>query len=154
MTPGTRPATGPEIGPETGPEPDMIVFDGLCVLCNGFARFVHRHDRQGRFRFATAQSPSGQGLYQQVGLSPDALETFLVRRDGRVLQKSDAVLAAVTGFGGLWRAAAVARVLPRGLRDFVYDRVARNRYRLFGRMDTCPLPPAGLRERFVDQGLS
>jgi predicted DCC family thiol-disulfide oxidoreductase YuxK len=138
----------------TGPAPDLVVFDGVCVLCNGFARFVHRHDRASTFRFATAQSASGRAVYASVGLSPDAMETVLVRRNGRVLQKSDAVFAAVAGFGGLWRMINLFRLCPRPIRDWVYDRIARNRYRIFGRLDTCPLPAPGLRERFVDQGLS
>jgi predicted DCC family thiol-disulfide oxidoreductase YuxK len=134
--------------------PDLIVFDGVCVLCNGFARFVHRRDRAGTFRFATAQSPSGRAVYESKGLSPDAMDSVLVRRNGRVLQKSDAVFAAVSAFGGLWRAVNVLKVCPRPIRDWVYDRIARNRYRLFGRLDACPLPPPGLKDRFVEQGLS
>ena len=134
--------------------PDLVVFDGVCVLCNGFAGFVHRHDRARVFRFATAQSAAGRAVYAAAGVSPEALETFLVCKQGRIFQKSDAVIAAISSFGGLWRAVACARVLPRPLRDWLYDRVARNRYRLFGRHATCPLPPSGLRDRFVDGGLS
>lgn len=141
--------------PPTSDQPtDLIVFDGVCVLCNGFARFVHRHDRAGTFRFATAQSPTGRAVYDSVGLSPDDMESILVRRGGRVLQKSDAVFAAVAAFGGPWRAINALKICPRPIRDWVYLRIARNRYRLFGRLDACPLPPPGLRERFVDQGLS
>ncbi|MCU0826756.1 MAG: thiol-disulfide oxidoreductase DCC family protein [Tabrizicola sp.] len=134
--------------------PDLIVFDGVCVLCNGFARFVHRHDRAGTFRFATAQSAMGRSAYAAAGLSPDALDTVLVRRNGQSLQKSTAILAAVSAFGGPWRAVVLLRLVPRPIRDWLYDRIARNRYRLFGRLDSCPLPPAGLRERFPDHGLS
>jgi predicted DCC family thiol-disulfide oxidoreductase YuxK len=134
--------------------PDLVVFDGACVLCNGFARFVHRHDRKGTFRFATAQSPIGRAVYEGVGLSPDAMETVLVRRRGHVLQKSDAFFATLAAFGGLWPAVNIARLVPRPIRDWVYDRIARNRYRLFGRLDACPMPPPELRARFVDQGLS
>jgi predicted DCC family thiol-disulfide oxidoreductase YuxK len=140
--------------PAADPLPDLVVFDGVCVLCNGFARFVHRHDRASTFRFATAQSASGRAVYDSVGLSPDAMESVLVRRNGRVRQKSDAVFVAVAAFGGPWRAVNLLRLCPRPIRDWVYDRIARNRYRIFGRLDTCPLPPPGLRERFVDQGLS
>lgn len=136
------------------PAPDLVVFDGVCVLCNGFARFVHRHDQSGTFRFATVQSPVGRAVFESQGLSAEAIETVLVRKGGKVLQKSDAILAAIAGFGGVWRGVAVARVVPRPIRDWVYDRIARNRYRLFGRHDSCPLPPPGLRDRFVEQGLS
>jgi len=136
------------------PPPDLLVFDGLCVLCNGFARFVHRHDRSHRFRFATAQSAAGREVYHAANLSPDAMETVLVRLHGRIREKSDAVLATVAAFGGMWRVVVLARLYPRPIRDWTYDRIARNRYRLFGRHETCPLPPPGLKERFVDQGLS
>lgn len=146
------PASGPGIEPDKSP--DLVVFDGVCVLCNGFVRFVHRHDRAGQFRFATAQSPVGQLIFTSVGLTPDAMETVLVRYRGRVLQKSDAILATVAAFGGPWRGVAAFRVLPRPLRDWAYDRIARNRYRLFGRLDSCALPPPGLRDRFVDQGFT
>ena len=146
------PAPGPQV--TAGPEPDLVVFDGVCVLCNGFVRFVHRHDRAGQFRLATAQSPVGQGIYRKAGLSPAAMDTVLVRRQGRILQKSDAILATVAAFGGLWRGVTVLRAVPRPIRDWVYDRIAGNRYRLFGKLDSCALPPPGLRERFVDQGLS
>lgn len=140
--------------PDKDPPPDLVVFDGVCVLCNRFARFVHQHDRSGAFRFATAQSPAGRALYQSVGLSPDAMDTVLVRHRGRVLQKSDAVFAAVAAFGGVWRIVTVARLVPRPIRDWFYDRVARNRYKLFGRLGSCPLPAPGLRDRFVEHGLS
>lgn len=135
-------------------QPDLIVFDGICVLCNGFARFVHRHDRAGIFRFATAQSPTGRAVYESIGLSPEAMDTVLIRHKGRILQKSDGVFAAVSAFGGAWRAVNILKLCPRPIRDWVYDRIARNRYRLFGRLDACPLPSPDLRARFVDQGLS
>lgn len=133
---------------------DLVVFDGVCVLCNGFARFVDRHDRAGRVRFATAQSPVGRAVYLADGLSPEAMDTVLVRLDGNILRKSDAVLTLVASFGGLWRGVSVFRLVPRILRDWTYDRIAGNRYRLFGKHDACPLPPPGLRLRFVDGGLS
>lgn len=134
--------------------PDLIVFDGICVLCNGFVRFVHRFDRRGAFRLATAQSPAGQALYAVLGLPGDNLETFLVVRDGRAHVKSSAVLVVVTGFGGPWRLAAAGWAVPRPLRDWLYDRVARNRYRLFGRHAACPLPEPALLARFVAEGLN
>jgi predicted DCC family thiol-disulfide oxidoreductase YuxK len=138
----------------TASEPDLVVFDGVCVLCNGFVGFVHRHDRAKTFRFATAQSPAGHAVFRSVNLSPEAIDTILVRRQGKVLQKSTAVLSAVAAFGGLWRSVVIFNLVPRPIRDWVYDRIARNRYRLFGRHASCPLPPPGLLDRFVDQGLS
>lgn len=134
--------------------PDLVVFDGVCVLCNGFARLVHRRDAGGRIRFATAQSEIGRALYVQAGLAPDAIETILVRQGETVLLKSDAVFAVLRQLGGFWRILALARAFPRPIRDWAYDRVARNRYALFGRHDRCPLPSAAFRARFVEQGLT
>lgn len=135
-------------------EPDLVVFDGHCVFCNGFARLIHAKDPKMRFRFATAQSPAGRMVYLGAGVSPDALETMLVRLDGKVLQKSAAVFAVLRALGGVWWFLSLARFTPRPIRDWFYDRFAGNRYRLFGRHETCPLPSADLRARFVDQGLT
>ena len=135
-------------------EPDLVVFDGLCVFCNGFARLVHARDRQMRFRFATAQSPAGRLVYLGAGVSPDALETIVVRLDGTVMQKSAAVFAVLRALGGVWWVLALARFSPRPIRDWFYDRFAGNRYRLFGKHEACPLPSDDFRARFVDQGLT
>lgn len=132
------------------PLPDLIVFDGVCVLCNGWARFVTRHDRAGVFRFVTAQSAVGQQIYRDLGLDAQDFETLIVRLDGCYLLRSDAIIAVVTRFGGLWRAAALLRLIPRRLRDAAYGPLARNRYRIFGRHDTCPLPTPDLRARLMD----
>lgn len=134
------------------PPQDLIVFDGVCVLCNRFVRFVHRFDRAGAFGFATAQSPVGQDCYRKMDLPGDTLETVLVFRQGEGFAKSAAVLVVVTGFGGAWRLAGLGWVVPRVLRDWCYDRVARNRFRLFGRLDACPMPEPALRARFVEGG--
>ena len=127
----------------------LIIFDGHCVLCSATARFVLRHDRRRRFRLTTAQSGTGRTIQRRFGLDPDALETIVVVRDGRALTRSDAVLAIAAGLGWPWRAAAAFRLVPGFLRDPVYDLVARNRYRWFGRRDACWLPGPAEADRIL-----
>ena len=131
------------------PEPDVIVFDGECLLCSRTAQFVLKHDRRRRFRLTTAQGESGQGLYRALGLRADAFETMLVVRDGRAFTESDAALAIASGLGWPWRAVSAARIVPRPLRDAVYRLVARNRYRWFGRRDACWAPTPEVADRII-----
>lgn len=131
---------------------DLIVFDGECVLCSGFFRFMLAHDRAERFRFATAQSPLGAELYTALGMSTEEYETNLVIVGARVYEKLDAFAAAMRGIGWPWRALSGVRYLPGWLKTPAYNAIARNRYRLFGRYETCMRPDAHLRARFVAGG--
>ena len=133
---------------------DIIVFDGVCVLCSGFARLVLRADREGRFRFATAQSDVGQALYRALGLDPTEFETNLVIVDGRIWTHLDAFAAAMGALGLPWRALAALRRLPPRIKDPLYDTIAQNRYRIFGRLAQCPIPGPELRARFVPGGFA
>ncbi|MEL7099222.1 MAG: DCC1-like thiol-disulfide oxidoreductase family protein [Pseudomonadota bacterium] len=133
---------------------NLIVFDGVCVLCSGFFHFMLKYDRGQRFFFATAQSEVGQGLYARLGLPTDEFETNLVIVDGVTYQKLDAFAAAMRAIGWPWRILAVAAYLPRALSDWLYNRIARNRYRLFGRTETCLVPRPELRARFVPGGFT
>jgi predicted DCC family thiol-disulfide oxidoreductase YuxK len=128
----------------------LVVFDGVCVLCSGFARFILKRDGSFAFRHTTAQSPLGQALYRHYGLDPNEFESNLVLVDGRAYAKLDTVAVVAERLGGPWRALALLRLLPRVLSDWVYDRVARNRYALFGRTEHCMLPPPRWRDRFID----
>jgi predicted DCC family thiol-disulfide oxidoreductase YuxK len=128
----------------------LIVFDGVCVLCSGFARMVVRFDRQKRFRFATAQSPLGQALYEKYGLRTDFYETNLVIIDGVAYQRLDSLIATADALGWPWRAARVLRILPLPLRDRLYRLIAQNRYALFGRKDSCEIPSGEFRKRIID----
>lgn len=129
--------------------PNLILFDGVCVLCNGWARFVARHDRGQVFRLATAQSDVGQGIYRQLNLSPVTFDTLVVHLNGRYHTDTDAILTVLSQFGGLWRLVNAARLIPRPARDWAYRHLARNRYRWFGRHDACPLPDANLKSRLL-----
>lgn len=126
----------------------LILFDGVCLLCSGWVRFVIERDPEARFRFVSIQSEAGRRLAERFGVSPDDPQTNVVIDGGRAWFKSD---AALTVLGRLpstgW--AAMLKAVPRWLRDPAYDLIARNRYRLFGRTQTCMVPSAEQRARFL-----
>jgi predicted DCC family thiol-disulfide oxidoreductase YuxK len=131
----------------------VLLYDGVCGLCNRLVQFVLKRDAPGHFRFASLQSDFGSRILRQHGLDPNDLDTFyLVETPGeRPTARSDAVISVLRGLGGFWRAAAVfLRVLPKWLRDWGYDVIARNRYRVFGKHETCLLPEEKYRDRFLD----
>ncbi len=147
-----------ELAPQQRDTGAVIVFDGVCVLCNGWVRFLLRHDRKQRYRFAPMQGETGRRLLAENGLDPnDPLSFLLVEYDlhngnaptPRVSTDSDGVRRVLMGLGGAWRLAAVAAVLPRAVRDPLYRLVARNRYRWFGRHDACLLPDPEQAWRFL-----
>lgn len=133
--------------PGNGP---IIVFDGVCALCSGWVRFLLRHDRESRYRFAAMQTPRGRALLVAHGLDPDDPSSFLLIDGERAWKDSDAIRRVVGGLGGIWRIAHALALLPRGLRDGVYRLVARNRYRWFGRNEACFLPTPEQRARFIE----
>lgn len=133
------------------PADTLIVFDGECVLCSGFFRFMLARDA-GRFQFATAQSPLGQSLYRALDLPLVDFETNLVIVNGLIYQRLDGFCVAMSVLGWPWRVLGVGRFLPRIIKDPMYHLIARNRYRIFGRYDTCMLPTPELRARFAKGG--
>ena len=126
--------------PHPVPHHPVIVFDAQCVLCSANAQFVLKHDRREHFRLASMQGEVGAGLYRRFGIDPADPESIILVEGDAVKRDSDAVLAIYAGLGWPWRGAAALRLVPRFLRDPVYRWVARNRYRLFGRRETCWLP--------------
>ena len=127
----------------------LIVFDGVCVLCSGFVRTVVRLDRNNRFHFATAQSPFGEALFRKYGLRTDSYETNLVLIDGAPFMRLDSLIAVASELGWPWRAAKILLFLPRPLRDWLYERIAKNRYAIFGRKDSCEIPSPAMRARMI-----
>lgn len=128
--------------------PDLIVFDSDCIICSGFARFVAKHDRTARFRFVSAASTLGRRHYAALGLDPDLMETNIVIIDGRAHLKMASFTAVMGVLGWPWRLLTALRILPRPVADWLYDRVARNRYRIGRR--ACPLPSEDLLGRLVE----
>jgi predicted DCC family thiol-disulfide oxidoreductase YuxK len=118
----------------------VIVFDALCVLCSANAQFVLKHDKAGLFRLASMQGEFGNALYRRFGIDPASPETLIVVDGDHAWRDSDAVLAIYAGLGWPWRAVALFRCIPHCLRDPIYRWIARHRYEIFGRRQTCWLP--------------
>lgn len=125
----------------------LFVFDEVCVLCSGGASLIMRHDRAAKIAFTSAQGPIGQALYRHYGLEMDA--TYLFLANGVAGTKSDGYLALARELGGWWRVAELSRILPRGVRDPLYDILARNRYRWFGKTEACALLTEDQRARLL-----
>lgn len=126
-----------------------MLFDGVCNLCNASVQFVIRHDREGRFRFTALQSAAGQEVLRQHGLSGETFDSFIYLRHGVLYQRSMAALYLLRDLGGVWTLLYAFIIVPRPLRDAVYDLVAKYRYRWFGRRESCMVPTAELRGRFL-----
>ena len=128
----------------------ILLFDGVCNLCNGSVLWVIRRDPAGRFRFASLQSEVGRQLLAEAGLPPSALSTVVLYADGRFYTRSDAALGVLARLGSPWSWLAVFRLVPRALRNRLYDWIAGNRYRWFGKKESCMIPTPELRNRFLD----
>jgi predicted DCC family thiol-disulfide oxidoreductase YuxK len=134
------------------PFPDdcpIIIFDGYCALCSGWARFVLRHDRRRIFRLLPAQSPIGRALYLHYGLDPDEFETNILLSEGIAWFKSEGSIRMAEGLGAPWSLAGFFRVLPPHWRDALYMTVARNRLRWFGRRAVCYRAEPGQEHWFI-----
>jgi predicted DCC family thiol-disulfide oxidoreductase YuxK len=127
----------------------IILFDAECVLCSANARFVLRRDKAARFRLASIQSDAGAALCRRHGVDPGDPVSMLVVDGERVRRGSDAVLSIYEGLGMPWRLMGMFRLVPAALRDAVYRWVARNRYRIFGKRETCWVAPLEYRERIL-----
>jgi predicted DCC family thiol-disulfide oxidoreductase YuxK len=150
------PAKGAGCGPTTmteatnpWPDDDVILYDGVCVFCSRWVRFVAVRDRDRRFRFTAIQSDYGRRLAQAFRINPEDPDTNAVVHGGVATFKSDAALTVLSHLPG-WRWTRVVRLVPQSLRDAVYNLVARNRYRIFGKYDACFIPDASFRERVME----
>ena len=129
---------------------NLIVFDGECVLCSGFFKFIVRADKKERFGFAIAQSEFGERLYDYYGLKEDDYDTNLVFIDGKLYERLDGFFAAMKLLGWPYKVVSIFGLLPAKLLDWSYYKIARNRYRLFGRRDACLVPSPDLKARFIN----
>lgn len=130
-------------------EKTLIIFDGVCVLCSGFAQFVLARDPERRVLFALAQSDFGEALYRHHNLKSADYETNLVLANGKLYVKTRAFARVMITLGWPWKAFALMNLVPAPIADWVYDRIARNRYRIFGRHDVCILPDPDMQSRMV-----
>jgi len=128
-----------------------ILFDGVCNLCNGFVQFVIARDPSAHFRFASLQSPAAASLLRDAGITGPLPDSMVLVQDGRVFFRSEGALRVARRLTFPWWLASGFRIVPRVIRDRVYDVVAAHRYRWFGRRDICMVPTPDLARRFLSE---
>jgi predicted DCC family thiol-disulfide oxidoreductase YuxK len=133
-----------------GQQGDLVIFDGVCNLCEASVNFIIRHDKSGVFRFVPSQSELGGVLQRQYGINTADIETVILIRDGQAYTESDAAVRIAASFDGWWRLLSLVRWVPRPVRDGMYRWIARNRYAWFGQKDVCLMPTPELRSRFLE----
>lgn len=128
----------------------VILFDGVCKLCNAWSNFIIKYDRQHLFKLCSVQSEEGKKILLHFGLPSESYETMLYVEGCQSFQKSDAFFQIVAKLGYPWKAVFIFRLIPKPIRDWMYDRIALNRYNLFGKYDYCTLPSPDHEARFLD----
>lgn len=128
----------------------VILFDGVCNLCNSSVQFIIRHDPHSRFRFAALQSEFGQSQLELHGFGKEELLSVVLLTDGKAYDKSRAALEIARKLNGLWPLMYAFIIVPPFIRDLVYNWISRNRYRWFGRQDECMIPTPDLKARFIN----
>lgn len=131
-------------------ETDIVLFDGVCNLCNKTVWFIIRNDAKAKFRFASLQSEAGQLLLRQFGFPAANLNSLIYIRNSCFYIKSTAVLKILGGLGGGWLLLSALIIIPGFLRDWGYDFIANRRYRYFGKRESCMIPDPEYRERFLE----
>lgn len=129
----------------------IVLFDGVCNFCNSTVNFIIRRDKHRRFRFAPLQDPAGARLQAKYGIDPTQLDTFVVIDGGRAYTGSTAALRIARRLGGIYGLAYAFIVVPRPVRDFAYQVIAKRRYRWFGKRDECMIPDEDVRARFLTE---
>ena len=130
---------------------NILLIDGECMLCQRITRFVVRHDEQKIFKFASLQSEAGRHLLERYGMPANYGDTFVLIQNKKHYTGSGAALRVSRELGGIWRSFYIFIIVPPFIRNFVYNIVAANRYRWFGKRDQCMLPDPELRSRFIEQ---
>jgi len=128
----------------------ILLFDGVCNLCNGIVQFIIKRDPEGKIKFASLQSEIGKKLLIERGLPSKEFDSFVYIKDENYFLKSSAGLHVLKDLDGAWQIFYPLIILPRPLRDFVYDLNARSRYKIFGKRDKCMIPTPDLKERFLE----
>ena len=133
----------------------IVLYDGVCGLCNRLVQFLLKRDVHDRLHFASLQSEFAEKVLGRHGLDPGDLDTVYLIEDydhpaEKLLARSDAIIEVVRQLGGFWRIAGIGKILPRSSRDVMYRLVAKNRYRVFGKYETCMLPAPKDRNKFLD----
>ena len=131
------------------PVKNIVLFDGICNLCNGLVRFIIKRDKTEKFKFASLQSEIGQQWLLRFGLAKNEFESFVLIEGDKYYLKSAAALKMLRELGGIWKAFYVFILVPRPVRDFIYDVMAKSRYKIFGKKNTCMIPTPELKGRFL-----
>lgn len=135
--------------PNIGVNDCVILFDGVCKLCNSWSQFIIKVDRQQRFKLCNVQSPEGQSILAHFDMPTDHFDTLLYVEGHQFFDKSNAFLNVINKLGWPWRLIYVFKILPKGIRNWFYDRIALNRYSLFGKYNSCLLPSTENEIRFI-----
>ena len=129
----------------------IILFDGVCNLCNTSVQYVIKHDKKDIFRFVSLQSDLGQKILNHIGINPKHIDSIVLYEPGiSYYYKSTAALEIAKGLRGIFTLTTVFKILPAGIRDFVYDYVAKNRYKWYGKKDACMIPTVELKAKFLE----
>lgn len=130
---------------------NIILFDGECSLCNNTVRFIIKHDRKAVFRFASLQSGIGQQLSKPVATSGQDLSTVIYIENGKYYTRSTAILRIIKKMRGFWQLGYALIIIPPFIRNFFYMLISTTRHKIFGKTTICKIPPAEMRERFIDR---
>jgi predicted DCC family thiol-disulfide oxidoreductase YuxK len=128
----------------------IILFDGVCNLCNGSVQFVIKKDTEAKFKYASLQSASGQALLKKFNLPLEQFDSFIYIKGSQVFQRSAGALNVLKDLGGFWKLLYGFIIIPPFLRDAVYNYIAKNRYKFFGKRESCMIPTPELKKRFLD----
>jgi len=127
----------------------IIIFDGICNLCCGWIQYLIRKDQTMKFRFASIQSQTGQKLLKSVQENGEMLESIIYLKENKYFRESSAVLEILSDVGGVWKFVVVLKLIPKPIRDKIYQFIANRRYRYFGKRTTCLLPTPVNKKRFL-----
>ncbi len=128
---------------------NIILFDGLCNLCNGSVNFILKRDKVGKFKFASLQSEIGIDLCKQHNIDTKIVDSIILINNDKVFIKSSAVLEILKDMTVVWRLFRIGIILPEFARDWMYDVIAKHRYKIFGKKDEFPIPPKDVQDRFL-----
>ncbi|MDH4088945.1 MAG: DCC1-like thiol-disulfide oxidoreductase family protein [Cyclobacteriaceae bacterium] len=128
----------------------LVLFDGVCNLCNGAVQFIIKRDPESKFRFASLQSDFGKSQLAKFGFEATALETIVVVENDTIFQRSEAVLRITSHLSSIWPIFTIFKFVPHVIRDGIYNIIAAYRYKIFGRNEKCMIPAPGLKNRFLD----
>ena len=138
------------MGADSALDKPVVLFDGVCNLCSSSVIFIIKRDRGSKIKFASLQSEFGQEQMKRFKLPASLLNSVLLIKNGKLYQRSNAALEIVSVLDGLWPLFFIFKIVPRFFRDLIYDWIAKNRYRWFGKKEECMIPTPEMRERFIN----